>query len=174
MHRKLIASVVAIGALVIPAIAAATSSQPAYRTEAHVSANSGPNAFDPATCKFLHRERDVVTNIGSIQQKVAQNGRYDIAEDARHDAKMNCLTNLVNTLKKKIGSPATLLYKTAFATGTGERVTATCPAGYFVTGGGSHSETAGSYEEGSDAWTVVRDHLSPRVLDVTAICIQVS
>jgi hypothetical protein len=172
-HRKLITAAIAIGALaILVPVALATSSTTAFKAEAHVASNTGPNAINPATCKFLHRERDVVTNLGTLEQKLSENGRYDISEDARHDRKMNCLTNLVNTVKKTITQPAHLHYIRVMAEGTGPNVVIGCPSGYHVVGGGSQSEVTGSYPSTDDTWTIVRDHLSPKVLVGYAVCIR--
>lgn len=124
-------------------------------------APSGYLAINPQTCKFIHPEIDV---------RPSATERYARAEDARDDAKLSCLTRKIDSAK--VVKPGALNYKSVTATGTGATVTAQCPAGYYVTGGGSHSEVTGSYPTGNDAWVVGRDARSPRVLDVTAICVQ--
>jgi hypothetical protein len=153
-HRKaVIAAVAALTALGGTAYAATT--EQAAHSFIPPGAPSGYLQINPRTCRFVHREIDV---------KPTPNERYARAEDSRDDVKMNCLAN----------RGAQLQYKSVFASGTGHTVTAQCPAGYYVSGGGSQSETTGSWPVGNDAWTVVRDHLSPRVLGVTAICIRVT
>ena len=124
-------------------------------------------AVNPNTCKFVKPEVDPPT--GPTWKNLRA---YVIYEDARHDAKLSCLTRKVGGFKTP--PPVQLQTKIVTATGTGQTVTATCPAGFSVTGGGSKSETTGSYPSSSSAWTVVRDHLSPRVLDATAICVRLS
>lgn len=156
--------VVAVVALAVGAGVAHASGESALSVPASVL------KINPHTCRFATAEVDPrVPAAGSTLRSViaaeTANRRYDVYEDARHDAKLSCVA-------KMAAHRGRLDYQTAFASGTGQTVTATCPAGYYVTGGGSHSETTGSYEQGNDAWTVVRDHLSPRVLDVTAICIR--
>jgi hypothetical protein len=78
------------------------------------------------------------------------------------------MTKPVAPAKVKFG------YTQVTATGLGKTVSATCPTGYKVTGGGSRSETTGSYPSSNTSWTVVRDHLSPKRLDVTAVCVRVA
>jgi hypothetical protein len=131
-------------------------------------ANTSPaSAVNPKTCRFLQREKDPKT--GPTWKNLRT---YVIYEDARHDAKMACLARHMpkpaNPVNVKFG------YTQVTATGLGKTVTATCPAGYKVTGGGSRSETTGSYPSSNSSWSVVRDHLSPKRLDVTAVCVQVS
>lgn len=142
----------------------------AARAALHESANYVPPGapagylkIDPATCRFIHPEIDVAPNAHE---------RYARAEDSRDDVKLSCLTRKVD--REKVSPAPTLQYKSVTAFGTGQVVTAQCPAGYYVSGGGSESETTGSWPVGNDAWSVRRDHLSPRRLDVTAICIQVA
>jgi hypothetical protein len=174
-HLKIVSVAITIIAAVIIVPAAIAGSSAPIADSARVP-TSGPNAINPANCKFLHREIDVVTDLGTLEQKLAENGRYDIAEDARHDAKMNCLTNLVNTLKKRIVQPAapvSLHYMRVLASGTGATVTAGCPSKFRVVGGGSQSEVEGSYPSTNQTWTVTRDHLSPRHVTVYAVCIRV-
>jgi hypothetical protein len=182
-HRKAFTIIgVALAAISIAAVTAAVAiagSSAPVADSARVP-TTGPNAINPANCHFLHREVDVVTDLGSLEQKLAENGKYDIAEDGRHDAKQNCNTNLINKVKKMvenlkqtIGQPSTLHYMRVLASGTGQTVMVSCPAGFLVMSGGSQHETTGSYAVSNDTWAVVRDHLSPKVLDVRAVCIRV-
>jgi hypothetical protein len=156
-HRK--AALIAAGVTVL-----ATGT--AYAAGEHASA-SPATAVNPKTCRFLHREVDPKT--GPTWKNLRT---YVVYEDARHDAKMACLARHmpkpVAPVKVKFG------YTQVAASGLGKTVTATCPAGYKVTGGGSRSETTGSYPSSNSSWTVVRDHLSPKRLDVTAVCVRVS
>ncbi len=82
-HKKLIAAAVAVVALAVPAIASATGE--------HASTAGFPPGYlqiNPVTCRFLHPEIDQPT--GPTWKNLR---KFAIWEDARHDAKLNCLTN---------------------------------------------------------------------------------
>lgn len=150
-------------AVIVGVIAATLATGTAYAASEHAVPSSAQ--VNPQTCHFTHPERDPAT--GPTWKNLRT---YVIYEDARHDAKMACLANHM----PKPTLPPALHYTQVTATGTGQTVTATCPTGYEVTGGGSKSETTGSYPSSTSAWTVVRDHMSPPKLDVTAICVRLS
>lgn len=185
-HRKFLA----IG-VIAAAIAAATGVAHGA-TEASRVAGIAPSQFqiNPKTCRFLHREIDPVTPkaslFGRVNVVIAINDlrTYSLYEDMRHDVKMSCLSNHMGQRGPAgpagargpagpagpAGSGGVAGYVQVKATGTGASVTATCPTGDVVLGGGSPDETTGSYPSSQSSWTVNRDHLSPRVLTVIATC----
>jgi hypothetical protein len=143
-------------------------------------APAGYLAINPNTCRFLHHEIDVMPTATE---------RYARAEDSRDDVKLGCLTNKLN--KARLGGPgprgprgftgktgpagpagnnALDGYVQVTATGTGSSVTAQCPAGDVVLGGGSPDEVTGSYPSSTSSWTINRDHLSPKTMTVIATC----
>jgi hypothetical protein len=154
-HKKYVAALAALGALAIPTVAIASSTEQTPNL-IPPGAPSGYLAINKTTCKFIHPEIDV---------HPTAHERYARAEDSRDDVKLNCLTN-----RKQ--PRARLLYTRVLAVGTGHTVTVGCPPGYLVVSGGSQSETTGSYPATDDTWTVVRDHLSPRILDARAVCVE--
>ena len=77
-----------------------------------------------------------------------------IWEDARHDAKLSCLTKRVMGVRRRRRRVAG--YAQVKATGAGHTVTATCPNGDIVLGGGNlGGEVAGSYPSSTTSWTIV-------------------
>ena len=159
--KKLAAAAVAILALLVPAVAAATSE--------HASVKGFPKgylAINPKTCKFLHREID--QQLGPTWKNLRTGF---IWEDARHDAKMSCLTNRVNGAFGGVAG-AVAGYAQVKATGPGHTVTATCPNGDIVLGGGNiGGEVAGSYPSSNSSWTIVRAHDNKRAtITVIATC----
>jgi hypothetical protein len=79
-----------------------------------------------------------------------------------------CLTKLVDG---GVGGVAGAVagYAQVKATGTGHTVTATCPDGDIVLGGGNlGGEVAGSYPSSNTSWTIVRSHDNHRATN-TAI-----
>jgi hypothetical protein len=148
--------------------------------------------INPKTCRFVHREIDPLTpkaqaSLSSAVVAVNMLRVYALYEDARHDVKMACLAHHMGGSGKRgprgprgvrgpagpagpAGSGALAGYTQVRASGTGATVTATCPTGDVVLGGGSPDETTGSYPSSNTAWSVRRDHLSPRVLSVVAVC----
>lgn len=153
-HKKRTAAIAAILALAIPAVASAAGET------ANVKLPPGYLKINPVTCKFIHPEQDISTGPSWHNLQT-----YVLREDARHDVKEACLTN-------RKPPKAQLLYQRVVAVGTGHTVTVGCPPGYLVVSGGSQSETTGSYPATDDTWTVVRDHLSPRILDARAVCVE--
>ena len=163
-HRK--RGIIAVGAIMVACLALAAS---ALAAAEHVSRGA---AVNPKTCKFLTPEKDPAT--GPTWKNLRT---YVIYEDARHDAKVACLQNHMGGKRGPAGpaGPAGVSgYVQVKATGTTHTVTATCPQGDVVLGGGSPSETTGSYPSSTSAWTVVRDHLSPKRLTVIATCAEAS
>lgn len=122
---------------------------------------SGYAAINTQTCKFATTEVDV---------RPSTSEAYARAEDLRHDALDNCLRRRLNQPTTK----PTFSYVPVLAVGTGASVTASCPAGYYVVGGGSQHEVQGSYPADDGQWTVTRDPKSPAQLDVRAVCIRVT
>lgn len=159
--KKLTAAAVAILALLVPAVAAATSE--------HANVNGFPEgylAINPTTCKFLHPEID--QPLGPTWKNLRT---AFIWEDARHDKKMSCLTNRVNGAAGGVAG-AVAGYAQVRATSTGQTVTATCPNGDIVLGGGNISgEVAGSYPSSNSSWTIVRAHDNHQAtITVVATC----
>jgi hypothetical protein len=157
-HKKLIAAAVAAVALAVPAIANATGE--------HASAAGFPPGYlqiNPVTCKFLHPEIDQPTLPTWRNLR-----KFAIWEDARHDAKLNCLTNRPDHTAGLAG------YVQVKATSAGANVTATCPTGDVVLGGGITSgEAAGSYPSSASTWTVNRAHDNHlATITVIATCAQ--
>jgi hypothetical protein len=157
-HKKLLLAAVAIAALAVPAVASAVSE--------HANTEQFPPGYlqiNPTTCKFLHKEIDQPT--GPTWKNLRQ---FAIWEDARHDAKLNCLTNRPDHTAGLAG------YVQVKATGTGHSVTATCPKGDVVLGGGIMAgEAAGSYPSTTSAWTIIRAHDNHQAsITVIATCAQ--
>jgi hypothetical protein len=153
-YKKAMLSAVAVVALAAPAVASGVGER--ANTEQFPP---GYLQINPTTCKFLHTEIDQATlpTWKNLRQ-------FAIWEDARHDAKLTCLTNRPDHTSGITG------YIQVRATGTGHTVTATCPTGDVVLGGGSPEETTGSSPSSDSAWTVKRDHLSPPLVTVIATC----
>jgi hypothetical protein len=120
---------------------------------------AGYLTLNPTTCRFAIPERDRAEGPTWRQLRTA----FDW-EDARHDAKTACLAHRKPRLSTVIVT----------SSGTGAAVTAVCPAGYRVSGGGSPDEVTGSSASSTTSWTVSRDHLSPKTLTAQAVCIRVS
>jgi hypothetical protein len=80
-HLKIIASVVAIGALAIPAVAAASGEQ------SQIQFAPGTFSISATTCKFVHVEAEKPMGTSWAVGKV-----WAAYEDARHDQKMACNT----------------------------------------------------------------------------------
>ena len=158
-HRKVTTTIAAgIAALTVGGVAYAASEQ------AQLIPNGAPSgylAINPQTCKFIHPEIDVKPSPGE---------RYARAEDSRDDAKLSCLTRKINQPKTTPDVDGVAGYTQVSASGTGQTVTAQCPAGDVVLGGGSPDEVTGSYPSTASAWTVVRDHLSPARMTAIATC----
>jgi hypothetical protein len=159
--KKLAVAAVAILALLVPAVAAATSE--------HASLKGFPEgyfAMNPKTCKFLHPEID--QPLGPTWKNLRT---AFVWEDARHDKKQSCLTNRVNGAAGGVAG-AVAGYAQVKATGPGQTVTATCPNGDIVLGGGNiGGEVAGSYPSSNSSWTIVRAHDNHRAtITVIATC----
>ncbi len=157
-HKKAILAAVAAVALAVPAVASAMGE--------HTNADGFPPGYlqiNPQTCKFLHPEIDQAT--GPTWKNLR---RFAIWEDARDDVKLSCLTNRPDHTGGVAG------YVQVKATGTGQSVTATCPEGDVVLGGGNVSgEAAGSYPSSASSWTVNRAHDNKQAtLTVIATCAQ--
>ena len=146
--KKLAAVAVAFLALLVPAVALATSE--------HASTKRFPEgylAINPKTCKFLVREIDQPLGPAWTNLRTAF-----VWEDARHDAKLSCLTKKVDGAAGGVAG-AVAGYAQVKATGAGHTVTATCPDGDIVLGGGNiGGEVAGSYPSSTTSWTIVRSH----------------
>jgi hypothetical protein len=156
-HRK---------AALIAAAAATLATGTAFAAGEH--ANTSPaTAVNPKTCRFLHREVDPKT--GPTWKNLRT---YVVYEDARHDAKMACLARHMTKPAAPVEGEVRL--HPGHRHRAGQDGDGDVPAGYKVTGGGSRSETTGSYPSSNSSWSVVRDHLSPKRLDVTAVCVRVS
>jgi hypothetical protein len=185
MHRKW-APIIAVAAIAAATGVAQASSGEMTMNVAGISKSQ--LQINPKTCRFLHREIDPLTpkaqaSLSSVVGAVNALRVYSLYEDARHDAKMSCLARHMGqrgprgaTGSRGPAGPAGPAgsglagYVQVKATGTGATVTATCPTGDVVLGGGSPDETTGSYPSSTRAWTIARDHLSPRVLTVIATC----
>ena len=157
-HKKLLLAAVAVVALAVPAVASAVSE--------HANTEQFPPGYlqiNPVTCKFLHKEIDQPT--GPTWKNLRQ---FAIWEDARHDAKLNCLTNRPDHTAGLAG------YVQVKATGPGHSVTATCPEGDVVLGGGIMAgESAGSYPSTNSTWTIIRAHDNHQAsITVIATCAQ--
>ena len=157
---KLAAAAVVLLALLVPAVAVATSEHASEKFP------EGYLAMNPKTCKFLHREID--QPLGPTWKNLRTGF---IWEDARHDAKISCLTNRVNGAFGGVAG-AVAGYAQVKATGPGHTVTATCPSGDIVLGGGNiGGELAGSYPSSNSSWTIVRAHDNHRATNtVIATC----
>lgn len=181
MHRKrtivtLMAALAATGVTASPASAAGERPN----TASALGFPPGYLTIDSVSCRFLHHEIDVAPGPGEP---------YAIAEDARQDVLNRCLRHRLG--KVGVGKPgpagpagprgargrtgaagigALDGYTQVTASGTGAVVTVSCPTGDVVLGGGSASETAGSWPSSTSAWSVGRDHLSPHLLSVIATC----
>lgn len=152
-HKKL-ATLLVVGLLLAAAGTAVAASEHAVPALIPNGAPLGYLSINHQTCKFVHPEIDV---------KPTPMERYARAEDSRDDVKMSCLAN-------RKPPKATLQYKRVLAVGTGQSVTAGCPSGWLVFGGGSQSEVKGSYPATDDSWTVTRDAQSPTQLGAYAVC----
>ena len=156
--KKWVAAAVALLALLVPAVALATSE--------HASTRGFPEgylAINPKTCKFLVREIDQPLGPAWTNLRTAF-----IWEDARHDAKLSCLTKKVDGAAGGVAG-AVAGYAQVKATGPGQTVTATCPTGDIVLGGGNiGGEVAGSYPSSTTSWTIVRAHDNHRAT-ITAV-----
>jgi hypothetical protein len=146
--KRLIALAVALVGLLVPAVAIAAIE--------HTESGQFPEGYlqiNPKTCKFLHREID--QPLGPTWKNLR---KAFIWEDARHDAKLSCLTRRVNGAAGGVAG-AVAGYARVSKTGTGHTVTVTCPDGDIVLGGGIQSgEAAGSYPSSDTTWTIVRAH----------------
>jgi hypothetical protein len=156
--KKWTLAAVAVAALAVPAVASGVGE--------HASAEQFPPGYlqiNPTTCKFLHKEIDQPTGPTLKDLRL-----FSIWEDARHDAKLSCLTNRPDHTAGVAG------YIQVKATGPGHSVTATCPEGDVVLGGGIVAgEAAGSYPSTTSAWTVIRAHDNRQAtLTVIATCAQ--
>jgi len=156
--KKFVAAAVALLALLVPAVA--------FAAIEHSHARGFPEgylAINPKTCKFFHREIDQPLGPTWKNLKVAF-----VWEDARHDAKLSCLTNRVNGAAGGVAG-AVAGYAQVKKTGTGHTVTVTCPKGDLVLGGGNiGGEVAGSYPASDSSWTIVRAHDNHRA-SITAV-----
>jgi len=116
--KKLAAAAVVLLALLVPAVALATSE--------HASTKGFPEgylAINPKTCKFLVREIDQPLGPAWTNLRKAF-----IWEDARHDTKLSCLTKKVDGASGGVAG-AVAGYAQVKKTGTGATVTVTCPTG---------------------------------------------
>lgn len=86
-HKKRITIGVALLALTGAATANASET-------AQIRFGSGAFAINPNTCKFLHTERDYPLGSSWLEGKIAF-----AYEDQRHDTKLSCLTQKVDTEK---------------------------------------------------------------------------
>jgi hypothetical protein len=169
---------VALLALAVPAIASATGES------ANVKLPPGTTAINPKTCKFLHKEVDPPTpgpgtTLAGAELAIRTLRVYTLYEDARHDAKMACLTHHMGTNGKRgpagPAGPAGPRGARGPAGPTGSglagyvRVSApinfkqasaavSCPTGDVVLGGGATVEVEGSYPSSDSTWIVLRDH----------------
>lgn len=136
----------------------------------------GNFAINPATCKFVHPETDYPLGMTWSVGKIAF-----AYEDRRHDVKLSCLTNKLNS--RSVGAPgprgpqgpagpagptgpagpagglagyvrvsAAINFKQASAS-------VSCPTGKVVLGGGATVEAEGSYPSSDTTWTVTRDNM---------------
>jgi hypothetical protein len=157
-RTRLIALAIAVAGLLVPAVA--------YAAIEHSDTKGFPPgylAIHPKTCKFVHHE---------IDQPLAPSWKNlrtaFVWEDARHDAKLSCLTRRVNGAAGGVAG-AVAGYAQVRKTGTGQTVTATCPDGDIVLGGGNvGGEVAGSYPSSNSSWTIVRAHDNHRA-SITAV-----
>jgi hypothetical protein len=157
-RTRLFALVAAVVGLLVPAVAYAVSEHTATRgfPEGYLSIN-------PKTCKFIHREID--QPLGPTWKNLRKGFVW---EDARHDAKLTCLTRRVNGEAGGVAG-AVAGYAQVKKTGTGQTVTVTCPKGDIVLGGGNIAgEVAGSYPSSDTSWTIVRAHDNHRA-SITAV-----
>ncbi len=146
-------------ALIAGVCAAGSAFAASEQSNAAMGFPPGYLQINKTTCKFLHHEIDLP--LGPTVAKLARAYSWD---DARHDVKGACQSNKPDPDGTIIG------YVQVTAHGAGPSVTAQCPAGDVVLGGGSPDETTGSYPSGVSAWTIRRDHLSPPTMTVTATC----
>ena len=146
--KKWAVAAVAMLTLLVPAVAAATSE--------HANVKGMPEgylAINPKTCKFLVREID--QPLGPTWKNLRT---AFVWEAARHDAKLSGLTKRVDGAFGGVAG-AVAGYAQVKATGAGHTVTATCPDGDIVLGGGNlGGEVAGSYPSSTTSWTIVRAH----------------
>src|SRR5438034_5253886 len=120
-YKKAMLAAAAVVALAIPTVASAIGE--------HASNEGFPPGYlqiNPKTCKFLHPEIDQAT--GPTWKNLR---RFVVWEDARHDVKLQCLANRADRVSGVTG------YVHVKATGTGHSVTARCPEGDVVLGGGN-------------------------------------
>ena len=169
-----------IAALVI--ILATAGTALASGESAQITLPPGTTAINPHTCKFLHKERDPATpgvggSLGTALIALRDLRVYTLYEDARHDAKMACLTHKIG--KPGLGGPgprgprgfpgpagpagpagglAGYVQVTAPINFKQASATVTCPNGDVVLGGGANVEVEGSYPSSDSSWTVTRDH----------------
>ena len=133
------------------------------RARQHRGFPEGYLAINPKTCKFLVREIDQPLGPAWTNLRTAF-----IWEDARHDAKLSCLTKKADGAAGGV-TGAVAGYAQVKATGPGQTVTATCPTGDIVLGGGNiGGEVAGSYPSSTTSWTIVRAHDNHRAT-ITAV-----
>jgi hypothetical protein len=157
-RTRLIALAVALVGVLVPAAAIA-----AVEHTASTGFPEGYLSINPKTCKFFHREID--QPLGPTWKNLRKGF---IWEDARHDAKLSCLTRRVNGAAGGVAG-AVAGYAQVKKTGTGHTVTVTCPKGDIVLGGGNiGGEVAGSYPSSDTSWTIVRAHDNHRA-SITAV-----
>jgi hypothetical protein len=147
MIRSAVVAALAV-AIVVGGTAYASSGDTHFAAGAAFTVN-------PTTCKLEPPEAP-----DSAGHTLASLKRFVIREDEIHDRVMSCL-------KKRH-----VHYTRVHVTGTTASVTATCPAGTRVTGGGNEAgEAAGSYPSSSRSWTVTKSHdFKPKTLTVWAVC----
>lgn len=147
-RTRLIALAIGLAGLLVPAVA--------FATIEHLDRKGFPEgylALNPKTCKFFQREIDQPRGPSWKDLRTAV-----IWEDARHDAKLSCLTRRINGGAGGVAG-AVAGYAQVKKTGTGHTVTVTCPKGDIVLGGGNiGGEVAGSYPSSDTSWTIVRAH----------------
>lgn len=189
-HRSNIVVGVLVAVIAALCLAAAAKASSGELTMNVAGISKSQLKINPRTCRFVHAEIDPLTpkataSLSSVVGAVNALRVYSLYEDARHDAKMACLSHHMGGKRGPrgfagargpagpagpAGSGALAGYVQVRASGTGQTVTATCPEGDVVLGGGSPDETTGSYPSSQSAWTIARDHLSPHVMTVIATC----
>ena len=157
-RTRLIALAIALVGLLVPAVA--------FAAVEHLEGKGFPEGYlsiNPRTCKFVHREID--QPLGPTWKNLRT---AFVWEDARHDAKLSCLTRRVNGEAGGVAG-AVAGYAQVKQTGTGHTVTVTCPKGDIVLGGGNLAgEIAGSYPSSDTSWTIVRAH-DNHLASITAV-----
>ncbi len=157
-RTRLIALAIGLAGLLVPAVA--------FAAVEHLSSKGYPEGYlsiNPRTCKFVHREID--QPLGPTWKNLR---KAFVWEDARHDAKLSCLTRRVNGEAGGVAG-AVAGYAQVKKTGTGHTVTVTCPKGDIVLGGGNLAgEIAGSYPSSDTSWTIVRAH-DNHLASITAV-----